>query len=774
MRTPASLRSGRACGRIALAACVAAASSMPVQAQVLPSGGTVAAGSASIIAVDPARTVIVQQSAKAVVNWQNFSVGAGASVTFQQPNSSAITLNRVTGPGASIIDGNLLANGQVWLVNGNGILMGRGSRIDVGGLLATTSDITDSDFLSGHYDFGRTPGNAAVINRGSIKAATGGSAILSGAHVANEGLIEAKVGHVVLGGANAFSVSFDGDNLIQYQITAPVSETPKDADGKSASSLVSNSGTIIAQGGQVLMTARAARNVVDNVINTTGIIQARSASLQNGAVVLDGGEGAVAAGGTVDVSGGQEGESGGKLTVLGEKIAIADDTRLDASGNSGGGQILIGGNAAAANVQSVTVGKAVVTADATASGKGGTVAIISSGKTSVAAAISAKGVAAGGMVETSGLDLSIAEGARVDTSADSGATGLWLLDPVDVDIDSATATNILASIASTNVSVTASNDITVNAPIKYTSANSLAFLAGHNLTINADVQNAGSGDIFAVAGWDGTTAASSVLATPTAYGNGGGSILIGGGGAGGGVSFGSSNGATMAAAEDFSVMAVNGHAQLGYYITPAGIPFTSGRIDVVLHGRLALTGGDAVSDSFAQIGNASPQAAASISGAIAIKAQGPVSLAGGAATGGNARIGHDGVNSTITTGGDVLLVSGGNITLGSRASINALGSGDAMVIAAAGNFSNQSGSAALDVSAGGRWLVFLNSPASNAPGGLGGSPFYNRAFDFSSSSYAPVTSAGNRFVYAIAPVVTVTANNAAKVYGNANPALSAT
>jgi filamentous hemagglutinin family protein len=766
---------------MALAGSLAVASSMPAQAQILPSGGTVAAGSASIVSVNPASTVIVQQSQKAIINWQSFSVGAGATVSFQQPGSAAITLNRVTGTGVSAIDGNLRANGQIWLVNGNGILMGQGSRVDVGGLIATTSDIADGDFLSGRYAFGRASGNpdAAVINRGSIKAATGGSAVLSGAHVANEGLIQARLGHVVLGGANAFSVSFDGDNLVQYQVTAPVSETPRDADGNPAAALVSNSGTIAAQGGQVLMTARAARNVVDNVINTTGIIQAQSALVRNGEVVLDAGEGgAVAAGGTVDVSGRQAGKSGGTVTLLGDKVAVADGARLDASGDSGGGKILIGGDlhatGAQPSAQSVAVGKAVIAADATSSGKGGTVAIVSSGKTSVAAVISAKGIDAGGMVETSGHDLTIAEGARVDTSAAAGATGLWLLDPVDVDIDSAAAANIVASIASTNVSVTASNDITVDASINYTSANSLTFLAGRNLTVNAGVQNSGSGDILAVAGWDGLTAASGILTTPGSYGNGGGNILINSSFASDGVSLGSRNGATNVAAHDLTLSARNSYVQLGYHDAPSVSVLAQGSIDVALSGRLALIGGDTTLSSFAQIGHGGPETAGVMSGAISITAQGPINLSSGAGLYDYAQIGHGGGNSVASTSGKVLLVSAGNITLGARSIISAGGTGDTIVLAAAGDFSNQAGSAAFDVSAGGRWLVFLNSPANNVPGALNGLPFYNRAFDFSADSYAPVASAGNRFVYALAPVVTVTANSASKTYGNANPAFSAT
>ena len=732
---------------------------------VLPSGGTVASGSASILQNDPSNTLINQQSRNAIINWQNFSVASGASVTFQQPDSGAITLNRVTGGGLSAINGSILANGQVWLINRNGVLFGQGSHIDVGGLLATTSDIKDADFLSGNYAFGDASQNGQVVNQGSIKAATGGSVVLSATHVVNQGVIAAKLGRVVLGGAKAFSVDFDGDNLIRYQITAPVTETPKDQDGKTAAALVENSGTIAAQGGQVLMTARAARDVVDHVINTTGIIQANTVSVHNGEVVLDAGDGGAAVAGIVDASGQQDGETGGAISARGEKIAIADGARLDASGQAGGGTVSIGTS------QNVSIGKAVITADAVKQGQGGSVAIISSGTAKVGASLSAKGVSGGGHVETSGAELDISDGARVDTSASEGPAGLWLLDPVDVTIDTPTAATIVGNLANTNVSVTASNDIAVNSAITYASANSLTLLAGHNLTVNANVQNGGSGAIFAAAGWDGVTVASAILTTPGAYGANGGSVLIGGAGASGGVALGSRNGATSVAAGNLSLATVNGYAQLGYHVSPQTSVDASGDIAVQLTGNLSLAAAGAF---FAQIGHGGRDSLSSHAGNISVGAQGAVTLTGMASTRAYARIGNGGALAKATDTGNIVLASGGDVTLGSDASITTTGTGDALVIASAGNFINQSGGGALQVGGGGRWLVFLNAPANSTPGGLTASPFYNRAFDFSTNSYASVTGSGNRFVYALAPVLTVTADGQAKIYGSANPAFTAT
>ncbi len=263
-----------------------------------PTGGSVASGSAIITSPNANSTVINQTSQKAIINWQNFSVSSGSSVQFAQPNSSSIALNRVVGASPSDIEGNLSANGQVWIINGNGVLFGKGSQINVGGLIATTADMRDGDFASGNYNFG-TPSsnpNASVVNRGTIATATAGSAVLAGASVTNEGLIRANLGTVALASGSTFTVDFTGDNLIRFAVASPVTSTPKNADGTAKAALVSNSGTISAPGGQVTMTARAASNVVDNVINNAGMVQATTASEKNGEIVLDAGDGTADAG----------------------------------------------------------------------------------------------------------------------------------------------------------------------------------------------------------------------------------------------------------------------------------------------------------------------------------------------------------------------------------------------------------------------------------------------------------------------------------------------
>ncbi|HEY2009260.1 MAG TPA: filamentous hemagglutinin N-terminal domain-containing protein, partial [Rhizomicrobium sp.] len=159
-------------GRARVRGCVLASASvlslavMCAAAKAQPSGGSVVAGSAQISS-SGATTLINQSTSKAIINWQSFSVAPGSTVQFNQPSASAVTLNRVTGTSASVIDGAIRANGQVWLLNPNGLLFGNGATINVAGLLATTSDINDQDFLSGRYSFSSTGGKGAITNAGT-------------------------------------------------------------------------------------------------------------------------------------------------------------------------------------------------------------------------------------------------------------------------------------------------------------------------------------------------------------------------------------------------------------------------------------------------------------------------------------------------------------------------------------------------------------------------------------------------------------------------------
>src|ERR1035437_1971474 len=147
---------------------ISVALSFRATAYALPTGGVVAAGSASISA-NTLGTTINQSTQNAAINWQSFNIAAGESVRFNQPSSSSVTLNRVLGADPSGIFGSLTVNGKVFLVNPNGILFGQGASVNVGGLVASTLNITDRDFMSGNYKFSGT-GNGTVLNQGTINA----------------------------------------------------------------------------------------------------------------------------------------------------------------------------------------------------------------------------------------------------------------------------------------------------------------------------------------------------------------------------------------------------------------------------------------------------------------------------------------------------------------------------------------------------------------------------------------------------------------------------
>ncbi|KAF1036322.1 MAG: Heme/hemopexin-binding protein [Burkholderia lata] len=290
----------------------------------LPTGETIMSGQADIVRTDGGRTMnINQHTDKLITNWQDFSVGGGERVNFHQPNSQSLALNRVIGTNGSRIDGQISANGRVFLVNPNGVLFGSGAQVNVGGLVASTQNLSDADFLAGNYRFSGSS-TQSVTNDGTITATDGGSVALLGARVANNGTIQAKLGSIALGAGNAFTVNFDGSGLLNLQV-----------DGGAVDAQASNGGLLKADGGEVLMTARAAGNLLGAVVNNTGTIEARGLSSRGGKITLDGGT--VNVGGKLDASTAEAGAPVGSVATRGERVDIANDTIVDTrAGNTAG------------------------------------------------------------------------------------------------------------------------------------------------------------------------------------------------------------------------------------------------------------------------------------------------------------------------------------------------------------------------------------------------------------------------------------------------------
>ena len=292
-----------------------------------PQAPTVASGSIAVTRQGQT-TVVTQGSEKGIIDWRSFSIGSGEAVRFDQPGRSSVTLNRVTGTEQSRLDGNLSANGQVWLSNPNGVMIGPGGQVNVGGLLATTGRIDAQEFLrSGRALIDQIPKDAGVINAGSILAGDGGYAALAAAAVENKGVIQARTGTVAAGAGKAMTIDFVGDRFITFQVTQPLDKAPSGADA-----LITNGGTLSAPGGVVVLSARAAKGVLDRVINLNGYAVATSITERNGVIVIDGGES-----GRVDVSGkliaaGGSTLSGGSVDLKGESVAVSGRAILDASG----------------------------------------------------------------------------------------------------------------------------------------------------------------------------------------------------------------------------------------------------------------------------------------------------------------------------------------------------------------------------------------------------------------------------------------------------------
>ena len=447
----------------------------PETSHAAPAGGAVQAGYGYISQnASKSVTAIHQASARLAIDWQSFNVQSHELVQFHQPSARALALNRIFDQRPSEIFGQVKANGQIMLMNPNGVFFKPGARVNVGGLIAGAMHIGIDDFMSGNYKL-EALDNAQVVNQGHIEAAPGGEVALIGSSIANEGVIVATAGRVSLIAGDHVTVDFEGDGLLKFTVDKEVIDNAMSLDDQ-----ISNTGEIIANGGDVLIAANAAKGVFKNAINNGGAIEAARIDSSGGDVMLVGmgpsasvlNTGRINAsagtatdrGGNIDIAGanitntgalladatGGDGGSihvestdttlssgtvsaassegtGGEVKMLGERVGLIGIALVDVSGDTGGGEALIGGDFQGANPDVRNASETYVGDDVAIKADAHT----ADDTTRYFGDISANGGSAsgdGGNVEVSGkTDLTFA--GYVDASAPHGANGTLLLDP---------------------------------------------------------------------------------------------------------------------------------------------------------------------------------------------------------------------------------------------------------------------------------------------------------------------------------------------------------
>jgi len=513
-----------------------------------PLGPNVVGGNATVSGIGTSNVTIHQTTPRAVINWNTFNIGAGETTQFVQPSANSVALNRVTGGfGPSMIQGALTANGMVYLVNPEGVMISKSGVINTAGFLASTHDITNENFMAGRFQF-NIPGrpSASIVNEGRINSHSHGFAALVAPGVRNNGTITATYGKVALASSgNGYALDLYGDKLISLAANDTVGSTVIDvATGQPLNSLVKNTGKLSANGGRVELTAAQARTVVDSVINNTGVIEARTVGTKNGKIVLGGSTTKVAGlppqtvkvSGKLDVSAKGTKGKGGTVQVTGETIVV-QAASFDASGPNGGGKILIGGDLAGGqgnsavssipqakletgpipNATSVEVDAAtVINASATSVGNGGKVIVWADGDTTFAGQILARGgdtSGNGGFVEVSGKQTLSFTG-RADLRAPNGSWGTLLLDPANLQILATGTTGVSGGTTGPFApSVGTGSILGVDTLI--------AALEQGNVIIQTGAAGTGNGDINVDAGftWGGPGLTADRSLTLSAYGN---------------------------------------------------------------------------------------------------------------------------------------------------------------------------------------------------------------------------------------------------------------
>ena len=497
-----------------------------INAYALPIGGQLSSGNA-VISNNSNSMIINQSTSNAVINWQSFSIGRNEAVQFVQPNSSSIALNRVTGSDPTSILGSLSSNGKIFLVNPNGLLFGKDAQVNVGGLLASTLNISDSDFSAGNYNFSGTS-NRAILNQGTISANIDGSYVaLLGSNVNNVGTIVARLGTVALASGTDLTLDLAGDSLLNVTVNQGA-----------VNALIHNGGLLQADGGLVLLTTQAAGSLLQSVVNNTGVIQAQTIDNHTGTIKLlaDMQSGTVNVGGTLSAQGGQDFGNGGFVETSGSHVVIADSASINtlaANGKTGLWLLdpvnyTIGVDESAASViaslatadriitaaYNISVNEAIVLASVqtftlnaghdvliNAPISGGTAAnglvLIAGNNVNVAAQLS---------VGAAASSIKISAGNDVNITAPVGAPGAAYLITISAghDVNASAAIGVVG--AASAIAITAGNDVTINNPVSAAAAASnISISAGRNVSVlSAITTAAAASSISLIAGLNGT------------------------------------------------------------------------------------------------------------------------------------------------------------------------------------------------------------------------------------------------------------------------------
>jgi len=404
------------------------------QALAQPSGAQVIQGQASFAQQGNSLVITTQNGAglnHSAINWQSFSVPAGSTTSFVQPNAASLSINRVVGNDPSAIYGTLSSNGRLVLVNPAGIAVGAGAVVDTAGFTASSLRMSEADALAGRLVFGdANAGSGAVQVDGKIVARSGDVVLIApNVQVGPQAIVQSPNGATLLAAGQKVELTGRGLEGIVLQVQAPADQAV-------------NLGTL--QGDAV--------GIFAGQLKHSGLIQATGISSEGGKVVLKALDSADIAG-RITAS---QGDTGGQVQATAGKVMLRSGAVIDVSGAQGGGLVELGGgwqgkDASLANASQTTVeAGATIRADATQAGNGGTVAVWSDDATRVYGSISARGGAAsgnGGSVETSGHYLDMQ--GSVDTRAPQGSTGMLLLDPVKADAGAPCARQIAWIVALT-------------------------------------------------------------------------------------------------------------------------------------------------------------------------------------------------------------------------------------------------------------------------------------------------------------------------------------